>query len=75
MVAALPPLHSERKADTIPWLLLKANANEGKGVFGKVTYIQRVDTTGGNAPAQPPKDGKDIKEVKYEAIYVFYGTR
>jgi len=46
----------EKKADAprpgaIPWLLLKARTNEGTGTFARVTYIQRVDTEGGVAPA------------------------
>src|SRR6266849_427059 len=46
----------EKKADAprpgaVPWLLLKAKTNEGTGTVAKVTYIQRVDTEGGVAPA------------------------
>src|SRR5216684_2473983 len=48
----------EKKAETpaprpgaVPWLLLKAKSNEGTGTFARVTYIQRVDTEGGVAPA------------------------
>jgi hypothetical protein len=64
------------KEDDIPWLLLKATANEGKGVFSKVEYIQRRNTRGGNAPARPDKSqvGKTVK-VPYEATYVFFGLK
>jgi hypothetical protein len=36
----------------IPWLLLQAKSQAGDGMFSKVTYIQRVDTVAGIAPAQ-----------------------
>src|SRR6266446_6396980 len=37
--------------NAIPWLLLQAVSNEGDGRFSDVTYIQRVNTVGGTAPA------------------------
>lgn len=60
----------------IPWLLLQAKSTSGMGVFTKVTYVQRLDTQGGVAPA----DGCDAghlgaeSPVSYEANYVFYGA-
>src|SRR5688572_23005865 len=39
--------------DAIPWLLLKATDSEGPGIFDGVTFIQRVNTEGGLAPADP----------------------
>lgn len=60
----------------IPWLLLQATPGEASGSFGSVTYIQRLETTGGQAPA----DGCDaehagaVARVPYSAVYVFYGT-
>ena len=38
--------------DAIPWLLLKAVSSEGPGIFDGVTYIQRLNTVGGKAPAR-----------------------
>jgi hypothetical protein len=35
----------------VPELLLRATAHRGSGVFGAVSYIQRLDTHGGLAPA------------------------
>ena len=58
----------------IPWLLLKAKSNEGAGVFSSITYIQRLETIGGVAPA----DGCDRsaagteRAVPYTAVYAFY---
>jgi hypothetical protein len=56
----------------IPWLLLKANKNEGSGTFAKVTYIQRVDTEGGVAPAGGCNEAKTEARIDYKANYYFY---
>lgn len=58
--------------DSIPWLLLKAKSNEGSGVFSKVTWIQRLDTAGGKAPAGPCTAGAE-QRVNYTATYRFFG--
>jgi hypothetical protein len=61
-------------ASAIPWLLLEVTSHEGTGVFSDITYIQRVDTVGGIAPA----DGCDAstanaeRAVPYTATYVYY---
>jgi hypothetical protein len=59
---------------TIPWLLLSATAT-GAGPYGdkfaEVSYIQRVNTTGGVAPALPCTAGK-VAEVPYTADYRFF---
>jgi hypothetical protein len=56
----------------IPWLLLRAVSTEGPGIFHRVTYIQRVNTTGGTAPATPGIGSGSRVEVPYTAEYVFY---
>lgn len=58
----------------IPWLLLKTILNEGAGVFNKVTYIQRVNTTGGLAPAEPGSKIGEAVRIPYTAEYYFYRT-
>jgi hypothetical protein len=64
-------------AKAVPWLLLKATSHEKSGMFARVTYIQRVDTEGGLAPA----DGCDKAHAgaeasaDYQATYYFYGPR
>ncbi|GLY43883.1 hypothetical protein Amsp01_099060 [Amycolatopsis sp. NBRC 101858] len=55
----------------IPELLLKANLNTGDGVFGKVTYVQRLNTRGGLAPAGTCTDGAQTA-VRYSADYAFW---
>jgi hypothetical protein len=59
----------------IPWLML-TTVGKGPGVFANVMHVQRLDTSGGKAPA----DGCDAAHAKskaesrvpYEATYYFY---
>jgi uncharacterized protein DUF3455 len=59
-------------ANTIPWLLLKKVSSEGPGVFNNVTFIQRVNTTGGVKPSAPGLTIGEEKRVPYTAEYYFY---
>lgn len=58
----------------IPWLLLSAVSHGGHGVMQRVSYIHRLDTEGGIAPAT----GCDVDHVgeeqgvDYVATYYFY---
>lgn len=67
---------SPSSAGNIPLQLVKANPAMGMGAMSGVTYIQRVATMGGVAPAIPCDAGtvgsKQI--VKYQADYIFYKT-
>jgi hypothetical protein len=56
----------------IPWLLLRAVSSEGPGIFHRVTFIQRVNTVGGLAPAEPGEFVGEVAEVPYAAEYYFY---
>lgn len=58
----------------IPSQLVKANPAMGSGAMSGVTYIQRVDTKGGVAPAMPCAAGNMGAKhvVKYQADYIFY---
>jgi Protein of unknown function (DUF3455) len=56
----------------IPWLRLRATFTSGNGRFGRVTYIQRVNTIGGTAPAQPGAFVGDEARVPYTTEYYFY---
>ncbi len=61
-------------ADTssIPWLQLMPKAGKAPtGVFANVSYIQRIATTGGKAPATPPLSITDTANVFYTAVYRF----
>jgi hypothetical protein len=58
--------------DAIPWLLLEAVSSEGPGIFDGVTFIQRVNTAGGKAPADPGDFVGEEVRVPYTAEYFFY---
>jgi hypothetical protein len=58
----------------IPWLLLGAKASSGGGTFGQAKSIQRVQTVGGVAPAEPcsAANARQVARVPYTATYYFY---
>lgn len=56
----------------IAWLLLKKFRTEGNGIFASITFIQRVNTTGGLAPSTQGEYDGQIKESPYTAEYYFY---
>jgi hypothetical protein len=55
----------------IPELLLSGVAHRGPGLLSGVTFIQRLDTTGGLAPTGPCTAGTTAS-VRYTADYVFW---
>ena len=59
-------------AKAIAWLLLETVTADGPGIFGDVTFIQRVNTTGGVAPAAPGTFVGEEARVPYTAEYFFY---
>ena len=69
-VGAAAVATSPRK-DAIPEVLLKANLTTGDGIFGKVTYVQRLNTRGGVAPAGACTAGAQTA-VRYSADYAFW---
>jgi hypothetical protein len=60
--------------EAVPWLLLEGKG-EGEGRFAKVTFIVRADTWAGRPPAAPPERPGVVKEVRYQATYVFFGKK
>lgn len=61
-------------AGSIPWLLLRAKDRAGHGAFSTITYIQRLDTVGGTAPAEgcaADHAGDEVRQP-YEATYAFF---
>lgn len=77
VVAEVKAHEDSPDAHAIPWLLLSAKSVSGKGVFGEIRSVQRLQTTGGQAP----HDGCDtsavnqIARVPYTANYYFYAAR
>jgi Protein of unknown function (DUF3455) len=61
-------------SSAIPWLLLKASANTGRGLMSSVTYIQRLSTVAGLAPSTgcDASTAGAASEVSYTATYAFY---
>jgi hypothetical protein len=61
----------------IPLQLVKANPATGMGTLRDVSYIQRVATRGGVAPALPCTSAQlgQKQEVSYQADYIFWAAR
>jgi hypothetical protein len=55
----------------VPELLLQSTNNRGDGVFGHVSFLQRLATRGGTAPLGPCADGQTVG-VPYQADYRFF---
>ncbi len=68
------------QAGAIPWLLLESRTTPPNGplnAMNDLRAIQRINTTGGKAPAetcQPAEAGSRVR-VPYTADYHLYGTR
>jgi hypothetical protein len=61
-------------AGSIPWLLLEAKEHMGSGAFSTITYVQRLATVGGAAPAEGCDAAHAGAEARqsYRATYAFY---
>jgi hypothetical protein len=60
----------------IPWLLLQAVTNSDAGVLAQVSYVQRLNTTGGLTPAASTCGSTNLgasQKVGYTADYFFFG--
>ena len=58
--------------NTIDWLQLMPKVGTiPTGIFAGVSYIQRIATEGGKAPATPPTSINETIDVKYIAVYRF----
>ena len=58
----------------IPWLLLRTVTTRGPGPFEPTTFIQRVNTSGGLAPARAGT-ANEVVWIPYTAEYYFYRAR
>lgn len=58
-------------AASIAWLAL-TGVSDGPGIFSKVTFIQRLNTVGGNAPSTPGDVIGQEARIPYTAKYLFY---
>lgn len=59
-------------ANSIDWLLLMPKTGKPPiGFFANVSYVERIDTKGGKAPATPPTNPSETANVHYTAVYRF----
>jgi hypothetical protein len=72
IVKASNALPCTADASAIPWLRLQAVFTSGPGIFSSVTWVQRVNTTGGLKPTTPGLLEGESVEVPYTAEYYFY---
>lgn len=65
---------SPAKPGSIPLQLVKANPATGSGAMTGVSFVQRVATVGGVAPALPCDSASAGRKevVKYQADYIFW---
>ena len=59
-------------ASDIQWLLLGRVSSEGPGIFQRVRFIQRLNTSGGIAPTTPGTVVGELARVPYTTDYFFY---
>jgi hypothetical protein len=65
------------EGNAIPWLLLRAKSTSGSGIFGRISYIQRLNTVGGIAPSagcDSARVGAQVR-ISYQAEYRFFTSR
>jgi len=57
--------------DAVPQVLLKSTGNRGPGLLAEVTFVQRLNTTGGVSPTGACTDGATAS-IPYTADYTFW---
>jgi hypothetical protein len=63
--------------DSVPWLLVKVVSHDGNGLLSPATSIQRLNTSGGKAPASgcdAEHAGQEVR-VPYSADYLIYAVK
>jgi len=71
---AVARVNAPDPTSAIPWLLLSVTTHSGKGIFDRVTAVQRINTDGGHAPqggCSPSDRGAETRS-EYTADYLFY---
>lgn len=77
VVAEVTARYNAPDPGAIPWLLLSATSTAGRGVFDRTKSVQRLNTSGGKAPASgcdQTQMGKEAR-VPYQADYFFYVSK
>jgi hypothetical protein len=59
---------------SIPWLLVPKKSGDASGTFSRFSYVQRLNTSGGKAPASGCDAGHadQVVKIPYSATYCFY---
>jgi len=72
LIGTIVGYDSAPEGDSLRWLLLRTQSY-GQGEFEKVTYVQRVDTSGGMPPEQcSAEQANQILRVPFSAKFIFY---
>jgi len=75
LIGTIVGYDSAPSEDSVHWLLLRTQSY-GQGEFEKMTYVQRVDTSGGMPPAQcSAEQANQILRVPFSAKFIFYRPR
>jgi hypothetical protein len=74
VVGALVDAEPSANPNSIAQLLLSGASHSGNGLLSRVTFIQRLDTSGGVAPATLPTALGQEVQVPYTATYVFFNS-
>jgi len=75
LIGTIVGYDSAPEGDSLRWLLLRTQSY-GQGEFEKVTYVQRVDTSGGMPPEQcAAEQVNQILRVPFSAKFIFYRPR
>jgi len=75
LIGTIVGYDSPSSDDSLRWLLLRTQSY-GQGEFDKMTYVQRVETSGGLPPARCSAEQlNQILRVPFSAKFIFYRPR
>lgn len=73
LVTAKVVSKAQVESNSIVWALLKSTNSQGSsGLFGDVSYLQRLFTKNGLPPSFPPTEVNAIFKSPYTSFYVYY---
>ena len=72
VAARVPGTGCTPDSSAIAWLKLQKVSTDGAGIFSSLTFVQRLNTTGGIPPTAPGSVIGQRSEVPYTAEYYFY---
>ncbi len=54
-----------------PWVLFRSTTSDSRGLLGRISYVQLLNTSGGAAPSGAAQVGRRV-QVPYTGRYAFY---